>query len=271
MFSRRFVLLAGVLVSLNVALWFAASGLALRNAVVQQVFGPKLVRLEVIEKGGADWRIDCGVITSVNSRQITLREADGRIQAIPLSTSTIAIRLGRRISLDQLTRHWDVLVRWRANGTPLLLAYAAQETGGPRVIVENEDWLAVVPFWAAWPFEALVVPKRAAERLPDLADAQRNSLATILIDLLGRYDNLFNLPFPYSMGWHQAPFREDSAKHWQVHAHFYPPLLRSASVRKFMVGYELLAETQRDLSAEEAAERLRASSPVHYRLSRTGG
>ncbi len=117
MFSRRFVLLAGVLVSLNVALWFAASGLALRNAVVQQVFGPKLVRLEVIEKGGADWRIDRGVITSVNSRQITLREADGRIQAIPLSTSTIAIRLGRRISLDQLTRHWDVLVTWRANGT----------------------------------------------------------------------------------------------------------------------------------------------------------
>ena len=116
MFSRRFLLLAGVLVSLNVALWFAAPGLALRNAVVQQVFGPKVVRLEVIEKGGADWRIDRGVITSVNSTQLTLREADGRIQAIPLSTSTVAFRLGRRISLGRLTRHWDVLATWRANG-----------------------------------------------------------------------------------------------------------------------------------------------------------
>jgi UDPglucose--hexose-1-phosphate uridylyltransferase len=153
-------------------------------------------------------------------------------------------------------------------GTSLLIDYASQETGGPRVVVENEDWLVVVPFWAAWPFETLLLPKRPAKRLPDLDDLQRSSLAVVLIDLLGRYDNLFNLPFPYSMGWHQAPFQAASTEGWQAHAHFYPPLLRSASVRKFMVGYELLAETQRDLSPEEAAERLRASSPVHYRVAK---
>jgi UDPglucose--hexose-1-phosphate uridylyltransferase len=160
---------------------------------------------------------------------------------------------------------------YQENGTSLLLAYAAQETGGPRVVAENADWLVVVPFWAAWPFETLVVPKRPAQRLPDLDNVQLDNLATVLIDLTARYDNLFNLPFPYSTGWHQAPFQDRSTEHWQVHAHFYPPLLRSASVRKFMVGYELLAETQRDLSAEEAAERLRTSSPVHYRLSRSAG
>jgi UDPglucose--hexose-1-phosphate uridylyltransferase len=156
----------------------------------------------------------------------------------------------------------------RARGSGLLIDYAAQETSGPRVVVENEDWLVVVPFWAAWPFETLLVSKGGARRLSDLEDGRRDSLADTLLNLLGRYDNLFNLPFPYSMGWHQAPYQEEPTDHWQVHAHFYPPLLRSANVRKFMVGYELLAETQRDLSAEEAAERLRASSPLHYRPAR---
>ena len=97
----------------------------------------------------------------------------------------------------------------------------------------------------------------AGSRLADLTDDQRDSLAAVLIALLVRYDALFDHPFPYSMGWHQAPFGGDDASHWQLHAHFYPPLLRSASVRKFMVGYELLAETQRDLTPEDAAARLR--------------
>ena len=158
-------------------------------------------------------------------------------------------------------RHWD------ATGRELLRDYAEQESGGPRVVAESADWLVVVPFWAAWPFETLVIPRRHVERLADLRDRERDSLAASLIGLVARYDNLFRLPFPYSMGWHQAPFDNGSHEQWQLHAHFYPPLLRSASIRKFMVGYELLAETQRDLSAEEAAERLRDSSPVHYRLT----
>lgn len=146
-------------------------------------------------------------------------------------------------------------------GRRLLADYAAQESGGPRVVIETGEWLVVVPFWAAWPFETLVVPRRPAARLPDLDDAARGDLAVVLGRLLGRYDGLFRQPFPYSMGWHQAPFVRspdgtDPAASWQVHAHFYPPLLR-AGVRKFMVGYELLAETQRDLTPEDAAERLR--------------
>ena len=115
-----------------------------------------------------------------------------------------------------------------------------------------------MPFWAAWPFETLVVPLQPAARLADLDDAGRDGLAAALRDLTRRYDALFGRPFPYSMGWHQAPFGGEAAAHWQVHAHFYPPLLR-ASVRKFMVGYELLAEPQRDLTPEEAAEQLRAT------------
>jgi UDPglucose--hexose-1-phosphate uridylyltransferase len=151
-----------------------------------------------------------------------------------------------------------------STGRPLLLDYAAQESDGARVVVENEDWLVVVPYWAAWPFETLVVAKQPARWLSDLSSDHRDSLAATLLALLTRYDNLFQRPFPYSMGWHQAPFGDEPTDHWQLHAHFYPPLLRSASIRKFMVGYELLAETQRDLTAEQAAERLRAASDRHY-------
>jgi len=150
------------------------------------------------------------------------------------------------------------LAHLRDHGSRLLLDYAAQEAGGPRIVVENEEWLVVVPFWAAWPYETLLIPKRPTDRLPGLDAGRRDALAAILIDLLGAYDRLFGLSFPYSMGWHQAPFRGRPEDHWQLHAHFFPPLL-TANVRKFMVGYELLAETQRDLTAEDAAERLRGA------------
>jgi UDPglucose--hexose-1-phosphate uridylyltransferase len=153
-----------------------------------------------------------------------------------------------------------------AHGAPLLCDVARREAGGERVVEANDDWLALVPFWAAWPFETLLLPRFAVQRLPQLGDAQRDSLAAILKALTTRYDNLFQTSFPYSMGWHQAPFTSADAAHFQLHAHFYPPLLRSAAVRKFMVGYEMLAEPQRDLTPERAAEMLRAASGVvHYR------
>jgi UDPglucose--hexose-1-phosphate uridylyltransferase len=157
----------------------------------------------------------------------------------------------------------------RDHGRPLLLDYVAQEAGGPRAVVENDAWLAVVPFWAAWPFETLLIPKQPADRLPGLDADRRGALAGILIELLGAYDRLFGLSFPYSMGWHQAPFRGRLEEHWQLHAHFFPPLL-SANLRKFMVGYELLAETQRDLTAEEAARRLRAAAEAAPARRRAG-
>ena len=154
-------------------------------------------------------------------------------------------------------------------GSRLLLDYAEQEHGGPRVVLEDEHWLVAVPFWAVWPFETIVIARRPVQRLGDLDGAERDALARALVELLTRCDNLFDVPFPYSMGWHQAPFltRDGESGHegWQLHAHIYPPLLRSASVRKFIAGYELLAERQRDLTAEDAAARLRAVSAVHYR------
>lgn len=154
-------------------------------------------------------------------------------------------------------------------GSPLLLDYAEIEAREEhRIVAENEEWLVVVPFWALWPFELLLLPRRHVQRLPDLDGQERHSLASILRRLLARYDNLFRCSFPYSMGWHGAPTGPDgrAQPHWQLHAHFYPPLLRSATVRKFMVGYELLAEPQRDLTAEEAAQRLRSLPDVHYKL-----
>ncbi len=152
------------------------------------------------------------------------------------------------------------------HASPLLLDYAAREQqDGSRTVVETEHWLAIVPWWAAWPFETLLLPKAAAQRLTDLSAEQSQDLALALKKLTSRYDNLFRCSFPYSMGWHGAPFNQQDNAHWQLHAHFYPPLLRSATVRKFMVGYEMLAESQRDLTAEQAAERLRAVSDIHFR------
>ncbi len=145
-------------------------------------------------------------------------------------------------------------------GEPLLQAVAEAELAeGTRVVEANDHWLAVVPHWAAWPFETLLIARGPAARLEQLDEAARAALAAILTPLLRRYDGLFGCDFPYSMGWHGAPhgLGGDTA-HWRLHAHFYPPLLRSASVRKHMVGFELLGEIQRDLTPEAAAERLRA-------------
>ena len=158
---------------------------------------------------------------------------------------------------------------------PMLRAYANRElSDGARTVVANEHWIAVVPFWAAWPFETLLLPLGAVSSLPELGAEQRLALAEVLSGLLVRYDNLFECSFPYSMGWHGAPFKTagkaDNA-HWQLHAHFYPPLLRSAEIRKFMVGYEMLAEPQRDLTPEQAATVLRGLSATHYKLSSERG
>lgn len=155
---------------------------------------------------------------------------------------------------------------YEAQGRPLLVDYLqAEVTAGDRLVVENADWVALVPFWAVWPFETLLLPRRHVVQLPDLTDTERDGLADILKRLLTRYDNLFETSFPYSMGWHGQPTDGHSHSHWQLHAHFYPPLLRSATVKKFMVGYEMLGNPQRDITAEQAAARLRALSEIHYK------
>ena len=161
---------------------------------------------------------------------------------------------------DQLQRAYHA-----QQGRAMLLDVARREADGPRVVVQTEHWLAIVPYWATWPFETLLLPRFAVQQMPQLTTAQRADLALALKQLTTRYDNLFQTSFPYSMGWHGAPFDDQDNTAWQLHAHFYPPLLRSATVRKFMVGFEMLAEAQRDLTPEQAAERLRAQSTVHYR------
>jgi UDPglucose--hexose-1-phosphate uridylyltransferase len=146
------------------------------------------------------------------------------------------------------------------HGRAMLLDVAEREMAlDERVVTANDMWLAIVPFWASWPFETLLLPRFAVARMPDLDDRQRTALAEIVQSLTQIYDNLFNTSFPYSMGWHGAPFDDRETAAWQLHAHFYPPLLRSASIRKFMVGYEMMTEAQRDLTPEQAAERLRAA------------
>jgi UDPglucose--hexose-1-phosphate uridylyltransferase len=151
-----------------------------------------------------------------------------------------------------------------AHHSSLLLDYADEEERlEERQVLASDDWLVVVPFWAVWPFETLILPRRAVARLPDLTASERTDLARVLKRLLVRYDNLFEVSFPYSLGWHGAPYSPHT-EGWQLHAHVYPPLLRSAEVRKFLVGYEMLAEPQRDLTAEQAAERLRAESEVRF-------
>jgi UDPglucose--hexose-1-phosphate uridylyltransferase len=158
------------------------------------------------------------------------------------------------------------LEHWKQHGAPLLLDYLKLESERKeRIVVENDHWVVVVPYWATWPYETLLIPRRHVSRFPDLNDAERAALADILKRFLTRYDNLFEVSFPYSMGWHGAPNTPGDGSHWQLHAHFYPPLLRSATVKKFMVGYEMMAEAQRDLTPERAAQTLREQSEIHFK------
>lgn len=145
-----------------------------------------------------------------------------------------------------------------ATGRTLLGDYLALEIEqGERIVCSNAHFVALVPFWAVWPFETLLISRRPAPTIPDLDDAERDALADILRQLTTRYDALFQVSFPYSMGFHQRPCDGGEHPGWHLHAHFYPPLLRSATVRKFMVGFEMLGEPQRDITPEQAAARLR--------------
>ncbi|MDE1160668.1 MAG: UDP-glucose--hexose-1-phosphate uridylyltransferase [Acidobacteriaceae bacterium] len=141
---------------------------------------------------------------------------------------------------------------------PLLLAYLRLELAqAERIVAENETWVALVPFWAVWPFELLVLPRTHSAHLHTLSPEQRDGLAAMLKTLTAGYNRVFDTPFPYSMGFHPAPADGEPHAEWQLHAHFFPPLLRSATIRKFMVGFELLGSPQRDITPESAAKTLR--------------
>ncbi|XP_046387430.1 probable galactose-1-phosphate uridylyltransferase isoform X2 [Ischnura elegans] len=156
------------------------------------------------------------------------------------------------------------------HGTPMLCDYLQRELEKKeRIVCSNDEWVCLVPFWAVWPFETMLLPIRKVSRLQDIDASQRHHLAKIIKLITIKYDNLFKTSFPYSMGWHGAPTgpNQQVDAHWQLHAIYLPPLLRSASIRKFMVGYEMLAVQQRDLSQERAADVLRQQPNVHYKAT----
>ncbi len=151
------------------------------------------------------------------------------------------------------------------NGRTLLQEYLQLElTQGERIVCQNDHFVALAPFWAVWPFETMVLPHRQVASLVDFSDNEKDQLADIIKRLTCRYDNLFNTSFPYSCGLHQAPTDGHDHPEWDFHMHFYPPLLRSATVKKFMVGYEMLGSPQRDITPEASAQRLRDLSETHY-------
>ncbi|MFD2966879.1 UDP-glucose--hexose-1-phosphate uridylyltransferase [Sphingobacterium bambusae] len=157
-------------------------------------------------------------------------------------------------------------IYFQKNSRTLLQDYLALELKkDERIIVNNEHFVALVPFWAAWPYETMIISKRAVPSILEFTEAEKEDLAKTLQELTIRYDNIFKTSFPYSAGMHQAPVNSGDQPEWHWHMHFYPPLLRSATVKKFMVGYEMLANPQRDITPEQAADTLKQQATVHYK------
>lgn len=161
----------------------------------------------------------------------------------------------------------QLLSYYKERGSSLLGDYLKDELSQKeRIVCENEDFVVLVPFWAVWPFETMIVSKRHFGRITDMTAQEKTSFAAILKEITTKYDNLFEVSFPYSSGIHQAPTDGEAHEEWHFHMHFYPPLLRSATVKKFMVGYEMLAEAQRDITAEKSAKTLQELSSTHYTI-----
>ena len=176
------------------------------------------------------------------------------------ATSYLPLTPARKLATQ---RAW-----FERHASDLVGDYLAEELrSGERVVCRNERWVALVPYWAVWPFELMLVPVRRVPDLPALAGDERDALADLLRRVGVRYDNLFRTSFPYSLGFHGRPTDGEQHPEWRLHAAFFPPLLRSATVRKFLVGFELAAEPQRDLTAEDAAARLRELGETHYRAT----
>lgn len=167
------------------------------------------------------------------------------------------------LEVEKKSKHQ--LTYWEKNGGSLLQDYLMQEIKlNERIIAHNEDFIALVPFWAVWPFEVMIAPKKHYQNITQLSNRERTAFARMIKEVTIKYDNLFETSFPYSSGIHQAPTDGREHKEWHFHMSFYPPLLRSASVKKFMVGYEMFANPQRDITAEQAAQKLKVLSNRHY-------
>jgi len=161
-------------------------------------------------------------------------------------------------------------IYYNEKGRSILSDYLEYEIRNEtRIICLNEYFVCLVPFWAVWPYETMIIPRRHFQAITDMTEAEVQAFASILLDITARYDNLFHTSFPYSAGIQQRPTENAYHSGWHFHYSFYPPLLRSATVKKFMVGYEMFANTQRDITAEQVADTLRSLSPVHYKKHQT--
>ena len=171
----------------------------------------------------------------------------------------------RSIPQEVKKKHRSQKKYWKKNNFSLLGNYINLEIKkNERIIVENESFVALIPYWAVWPFESMIIPKKHHQSILTLSDSEKKDFGSIIKKLTIKYDNLFGVSFPYSAGIHQSPTNDKLNEFWHFHMSFYPPLLRSAKVKKFMVGYEMFATPQRDISAEKAAERLKSCSEIHY-------
>jgi UDPglucose--hexose-1-phosphate uridylyltransferase len=220
------------------------------------VAGMDVAALRRVVDAWADQYVDLGSIPWINSVQIF--ENRGEMMGASNPHPHCQIWANKTLT-NELSNERDAVAEYRERHARCLLCdYVETESQArERVVCENDSFLVVVPFWAVWPFETLLLSKRHLTGMDRLTDAERTDLASIMKDATARYDRLFDVSFPYSMGFHQRPTTGDEHPEWHFHAHYYPPLLRSATVRKFLVGYEMLATPQRDITPESAAQRLR--------------
>lgn len=206
---------------------------------------------------------DLGSIENINNIQIFENKGESMGCSNPHPHGQIWAQ--KSIPTEKLKKQNNFKKFYENNNQSMLLAYIKKELElKERIIYENESFVALVPFWAVWPYESMVITKNHRKSILELNEKEVTDYANILKILTTKYDNLFQTSFPYSTGIHQAPTNNEQNKEWHMHMSFYPPLLRSASIKKFMVGYEMFGEPQRDITPEQAAESLRNCSNTHF-------
>lgn len=228
-----------------------------------------LMSIRDIEKVISSWQKEyqeLGALADINHVQIF--ENKGAIMGCSNPHPHGQIWAQYSVPLEVGKKTIQKLQYWEKNGGSLLQDYLIQEINlDERIIVQNEDFLALVPFWAVWPFEVMITPKKHYQNITQLSNGEKTNFAHIIKDVTTKFDNLFETSFPYSSGIHQAPTDGEEHHEWHFHMSFYPPLLRSATVKKFMVGYEMFANPQRDITAEQAANTLKSLPNIHYSLN----
>ncbi len=225
-----------------------------------------VMRIEDITKVVQTWKKEyreLGALENINSVQIF--ENKGEIMGCSNQHPHGQIWAQRSIPTELLKKTEKFREYWNANNKSLLTTYLEQEMeAGERIVLENDHFIALVPYWAVWPYEVMILPRTHYSHIGQLNEGEEIAFAEIIKKLCIRYDNLFETSFPYSSGIHQQPTSGEAFPEWHFHMSFYQPLLRSATIKKFMVGYELFASPQRDITPEQAAQSLRELPDVHY-------